>query len=90
MKGETMQNAIILNPAIRIQTGFLSLIHFSARLAGAIGIERRSLHRRKAVPACVKWAAKNDAVFESADPQAIACKPISAWRMILQENKIRK
>ncbi len=86
-----MENAIIAVPAIRIQTGFLSLIRFSARLAGAIGIERRPLHRAKPVPASAKWAAKNDVAFyDIPDPQEIPCKPIRTWRMILQENKIRK
>lgn len=61
------------------------------RLSRVLGIEREQLYFEKAVLPAGKWEEKNDVSFDGhSDRQAIPCKPIHFWSMILQENKIRK
>jgi hypothetical protein len=102
MRGETMENACTEIRTSRILPGFLSLFQNSAfsagkileargRLARALGIRRELLFFEKAILPAGKWGEKNDVRFDAADVSpGISCKPIHVWRMILQENKIRK
>jgi 3-methyladenine DNA glycosylase Mpg len=97
-----MENAFTEIRAIRIHPGFLSLLQNSGRafgkiretpgrLAKALRIEREPLFFEKAILPGGKWGEKNEVSFDALTARrGIPCKPIHAWSMILQENKIRK
>jgi hypothetical protein len=97
-----MENAYTEIRTGRILPGFLSLVQNSgkafgtireaqARLAKALGIERQEYFSGRRILPRGKWGEKNDLPHDAFDaPLGIPCKPIRAWAMILQENKIRK
>ena len=90
-----MENAYSEIRTSRILPGFFSLFQNSAfttgRLVRALGIHRELFSYKKTILPVDKWGEKNDVRFEGIDASlGTACKPIHVWRMILQENKIRK
>jgi hypothetical protein len=97
-----MQNAYTDIRSGHILPGFLSFIQNPGQpmekireaqgwLAGMLGIGQAIPFYKKSIPPGGRWGEKNDVSFDAFYPaQAIPCKPIHVWRMILQENKIRK
>jgi hypothetical protein len=97
-----MENAYSEIRTSRFLPGFFTLFQNPAvtagrireargRLAKTLGITRELLSYKKTILTAGKWGEKNDVLFDAVEAlQEIPCKPIHVWRMILQENKIRK
>jgi hypothetical protein len=96
-----METTVSKIQTIRVVPGFQSLLLNSgkafgmiraaqSRLARTLGADGRRYFAPKRIPRGA-WAEKNDVSFRATEPaESIPCKPLRAWAMILQENKIRK